>query len=236
MFVRKNSDPSFKIKKTVKYILIFCGIIIGLWIFGRLTNMLQFFKASSISDYPTIKKGDYFFGSNLIKPKRFSFICFYSTTPELGKQIWIQRVCGLEGDTIEIRNGELIVNNHYVDSNLTLSHNYILTLSQYQDVKDIDNIDDASVQFFADSVISYVSDETILNNSINAKRQILPKDFKDEEIRKQYSKPWNQDNFGPIVVPKGKYFLLGDNRMQSDDSRYIGFVNKSNYIATVIGR
>jgi len=39
-------------------------------------------------------------------------------------------------------------------------------------------------------------------------------------------------NFGPVTVPAGQYFMLGDNRDNSADSRYIGFVPR----AKLIGR
>jgi len=40
-------------------------------------------------------------------------------------------------------------------------------------------------------------------------------------------------NFGPVTVPEGQYLMLGDNRDNSADSRYIGFVKRELITAQV---
>jgi signal peptidase I len=41
-----------------------------------------------------------------------------------------------------------------------------------------------------------------------------------------------RDNWGPVVVPAGRYLMLGDHRERSEDSRYWGFIDRD----AMIGR
>jgi signal peptidase I len=221
--------------KSLTILIVVAGCVVGLWIIGRLTNMLQYFSSPTTTNYPTIKKGDHLFASNLKKPKRFDFICYSASNAELGKHIRVHRLCGIEGDKIEIRNGDLYVNNEPVDNNLSISYPYVMSRPDLKTLEESEFIDEWSVQdLSADSVVTYMSTKSIISHSIKARRYILDKDYEDKLISIKFSRAWNQDHFGPIVVPKGKYFVLGDNRLASEDSRYLGFIDKDDYVATAL--
>ena len=99
-------------------------LIVWLWIIGKFTFVLHFFRVSNSSNVPTFRTGQFLFTSNLKKPGRFRFICYRVITPESGPSIWVHRLCGVPGDTIEIRGSVLYVNGEDVDQDFSLKHVY----------------------------------------------------------------------------------------------------------------
>ena len=56
--------------------------------------------------------------------------------------------------------------------------------------------------------------------------------FIDPETMPSYMGP--RDNYGPITVPPNSYFMMGDNRDNSKDSRYWDFVDESEIVGNAI--
>jgi signal peptidase I len=223
-------------KRIIKIPLIFCGSLIILAIAAHFLGAFRLNTCATPANVPSLKVGDRFFTSKLVKPERFDFVTYTAEIPDYGTALVCYRLCGLPGDLVEIRDGVLHINNTEVDSKLPLSHEYFVTASELQKIKEVVNVEEENISDSYGMILVLLEDQHVKQFKIQATRFILPKAPADPTIKKIYKQDWTVDNFGPIRVPENKYFVLGDNRHRAYDSRYYGFVDQSQIHGTVVLR
>ena len=73
----------------------------------------------------------------------------------------------------------------------------------------------------------------ISNPAVN--KPILYKTINGDIGHYVYNFPWRESvSFKDLVVPKGNYFVMGDDRDDSEDSRYWGFVPEENMVGKAV--
>lgn len=137
------------------------------------TFVVQAFRIPSGSMIPTLLVGDQILVDKLAyrfrSPRRDDVIVF--RFPKDETRDFIKRIVGLPGETLEVRNRKVYINNRLLDDTGFAYHELF------------DNF------------------------------RIPPR-----------------DDFGPVAIPEGKYFVMGDNRENSQDSRFWGFLDADKII------
>jgi signal peptidase I len=187
------------------------------------TFAFQPFDAPSASMAPTLQRGDYFFVSKFAygygrysfpfapawfaarifaaQPKRGDVVVFVH--PKDGTD-WVKRIVGLPGDTVQMKDGRLLINGEMVE------RHRIEPGFKTQGP-------------FGDAVVAPTYDETLLGGGTH---RII-------EIEDGHGFLDNTDVF---LTPPNAYFVLGDNRDNSMDSRVgidkggVGFVPFENIV------
>lgn len=221
-------------KKNLSISAISLAVLVILLLFCRFTGILNYYHIATASNEPTLKMNSIVFASNLKKPGRFDFIFYKQQNPKYGAGIWIHRICGLAGDKIQLINGELFVNNQRAGSAFETYHNYTISSSDFARVnKELKFTEDEAFFISPDSVTLPLQKQTIKDYHLAA-TPFFAEDYNDE-IFGLFKERWTADNFGPYTVPANSYFVLGDNRNNSLDSRYIGCISRDDVVATKLG-
>jgi len=121
---------------------------------------------------------------------------------------YIKRVIGLPGDRIGYYNRRLTINGELVETNFDRDYQGLGELNGMVGGNGCDKVDvKCKVLIEQQSEVEY----TVMNN-----------------LQNSYSAD------GELLVPKGHYFVMGDNRDHSSDSRVWGFVPEENLVGKAV--
>ena len=199
------------------------GLIVSILVAGWMTHALRVLKIDR----------RIFFITRLKTPKRFRIIAYHAVVPSVGTRLMAHRVCGVTGDFVEIKAGILFVNGINVDQELRLTHVYKVSQEQAGELE-FKEEDAYSIPPYYDTLYIPLEDRLVQKEQLDCSRYILPAGLRDEAIYRVYQKSWNPDNFGPLRVPAGKLFVLGDNRGNAQDSRQLGLIDRNKVVGTVL--
>jgi signal peptidase I len=193
---------------------VFPFLILALVLFSVRSSLADWNDVPTGSMKPTILEGDRVWVNKLAydlkipfttwhlaewgDPGRGDIVVFYS--PHDGQRL-VKRVIGLPGDTVELRNDNLILNGKPMN---------------YKPLPEELLRDVAAAER---SQSKYATEELPGQTHAVAAIPGMP-------ARRDY---------GPFRVPEGQYFMMGDNRDNSFDSRYYGPVDRKQILGRATG-
>lgn len=197
---------------------------------------IQKYKNSTTANEPNLKLNSTVYISSSTIPNINDFISYNQEDAIFGKTTRIHRLVAKDGDILELRDGIVFLNGKDIDAGKNFIHFYKLTKPTYLNVRQKENLSNETtlIPIGKDSISVLLPDLVAENHNLKMSRQIKKKGVADDYIKRTYKNDWNEDNFGPLKIPHGKYFVIGDNRHNSEDSRYFGLVDKTQVLGTLV--
>jgi signal peptidase I len=241
-------------KKALIIVAILGGILVILVIVARLTGALLFYNIPTSSMEPTLVVGDKIATSSLIEPERNSIIAFKRIAgPDEGVEpgtvtVRVARLIAKGGDRVEMKGDLAFVNDKLADDTTNLMLMYRMSTADAAKLKSLLQVDETVDEDYSNMPhwMSFGNDSTTAfldNKQYNTGRTVVHiiKSV-DEYYPNNYlfmndsSKQWTATNYGPVIVPPGCFFVLGDSRYRAQDSRYIGFIKEADFKGTIINK
>lgn len=212
----------------MKYRILLFSFIGLLTIYGilRVTGGIQFYSPMTTST-PEIIKGKTLVFTNLLTPKRYDLVSF--TTPEVTPygDFFLQRLVGLPGDTIHIKEGTLFVNCRSRDDSLNLRKRYYAP-DYSREVAFKLGIEHIHILQLGDSLLLELTSEEL--KSFNNLTPYIECSKSRIQLHPDFDSSWTSDCFGPVVIPEKHFFILNDTRSHAFDSRVFGFLPEENIL------
>jgi len=215
--------------KTIKIFCITLGVLFFFYLICSMMGFFSVFKVQTLANEPAQKQGEIFFTTNLIDHNNNDLIVY-----GIDGQKRIHRLIAQGGDRLEIVDGVTYVNGKNVDKEISLMHTYKIKMEDAAKLNPGDDINPLFIRPVGDgTAMVFAEDKKIEKLKIGAISMNSEKGEDDPYVKKVWGK-YNKDFFGPVTVPKGKIFVMGDNRDNSEDSRYIGYINEEDIYGVII--
>jgi hypothetical protein len=127
----------------------------------------------------------------------------------------------------------LYIDGVNADENLKLTHIFKVNRKDCSSIKHDPRLV-YTIPPYSDSLYMPLEDKYVKDQQLPCEKYLLPPGLRDDVIFRIYKKNWNQDNFGPLRIPAGKWFVLGDNRGNSIDSRHFGLIDPTTFIGSIL--